>query len=328
MRTSMNPDGPVIGIDIGGANTKIASHDGQITELHYIPLWKDTRLPEILGEIIHRLKPVKVGVVMTGELADCFTDKKQGVSFIIDAVDALFPGSLYLNNRGRFIDSGGDIRALAAANWTASALIAGKGRDCIFADVGSTTTDLIPVKHGHPLAGTTDFQRLGRHELLYRGILRTNIAALVDRIELGSCNYRLSSELFAQTADANLLLGNINREDYTCETADARGKTKKDAARRLARVVCADLTELDHEEIMAIARQVYEHQRDELTEALEILASRHGINAVVGAGLGEFIVLDAAKHAGLTCTLLSKAYGSDISKVFPAYAVACLVNDI
>ena len=324
----MNPDNPIIGIDIGGANTKIASHDGQITELHHIPLWKDTRLPEVLGEIIHRLKPAKVGVVMTGELADCFTDKKQGVSFIMEAVDAVFQGALYLNNRGEFIDSSGDIMSLAAANWTASALLAGKVRDCIFADVGSTTTDLIPVKHGRPLAGTTDFQRLGRHELLYRGILRTNIAALMERIGLGGNNYRLSSELFAQTADANLLLGNISQEDYTCETADTAGKTPKDAARRLARVVCADITELDFDDIMDIAWQVYYHQRDELAEALGILASLHGINTVVGAGLGEFIVRDAAKHAGLTCTLLSEEYSSDISKVFPAYAVACLVNDI
>jgi probable H4MPT-linked C1 transfer pathway protein len=214
---------------------------------------------------------------MTGELADCFTDKEQGVSFIMNAIDAVFPGALYLNNRGEFIDPGGDIRSLAAANWIASALLAGKGRDCIFADVGSTTTDLIPVKHGRPLAGTTDFQRLGRHELLYRGILRTNIAALMERIGLGSNNYRLSSELFAQTADANLLLGNISQEDYTCETADTSGKTKKDAARRLARVVCADTTELDSEDIMDIAWQVYYRQRDELAEALEILASQHGI---------------------------------------------------
>lgn len=324
----MNPNGPVIGIDIGGANTKIASHDGQITELHYIPLWKDTRLPEVLGEIIHRLKPAKVGVVMTGELADCFTDKEQGISFIMDAIDAIFPGALYLNNRGEFIDSGGDIRSLAAANWTASALLAGKGRDCIFADVGSTTTDLIPVKHGHPLASTTDFQRLGRHELLYRGILRTNIAALVDRVGLGSNNYRLSSELFSQTADANLLLGNISQEDYTCETADTAGKTPEDAARRLARVVCADTTELDIDDIMDIAWQVYYRQRDELAEALGILASQHDINTVVGTGLGEFLIRDATKHAGLACTLLSEEYGRDISKVFPAYAVACLVNDI
>lgn len=324
----MNQNGTVIGIDIGGANTKIASHDGQITELHYIPLWKDTRLPEVLGEIIHRLKPAKVGVVMTGELADCFSDKKQGVSFIMNAIDAVFPGAMYLNNRGEFIDSSGDIRSLAAANWTASALLIGKERDCIFSDVGSTTTDLIPVKHGRPLAGTTDFQRLGRHELLYRGILRTNIAALMELIELGGNNYRLSSELFVQTADANLLLGNISQEDYTCETADTGGKTPKDAARRLARVVCADTTELDSDDIMDIAWQVYYHQRDELAEALEILASIHGINTVVGAGLGEFIVRDAAKHAGLTCTLLSEEYGSKISKVYPAYAVACLVNDI
>ncbi len=68
----------ILGIDIGGANTKIASDDGKIVELHYIPLWKNTRLPEALLEIAGRLKPEKAGVVITGELADCFQDKEAG----------------------------------------------------------------------------------------------------------------------------------------------------------------------------------------------------------------------------------------------------------
>jgi len=68
----------VIGIDIGGANTKLASSDGSIIELHYIPLWKDTRLPTALKEAADRLQPDKLGVAMTGELADCFFDKEEG----------------------------------------------------------------------------------------------------------------------------------------------------------------------------------------------------------------------------------------------------------
>ncbi len=59
----------ILGIDIGGANTKIASSDGKLVELHYLPLWKNSRLPEALLEISARLKPEKVGVVITGELA-------------------------------------------------------------------------------------------------------------------------------------------------------------------------------------------------------------------------------------------------------------------
>jgi uncharacterized hydantoinase/oxoprolinase family protein len=113
----MNSDRPVIGIDIGGANTKVASLDRQTAELHYLPLWKDTRLPEVLQEIVRRLQPRKVGVVMTGELADCFSDKEQGIRFIMDAVEAAFPKALYLNNRGEFIDRNGNIRSLFGANW-------------------------------------------------------------------------------------------------------------------------------------------------------------------------------------------------------------------
>jgi hypothetical protein len=39
----------VIGLDIGGANTKLASSDGTLVELHYLPLWKNTRLPFYKG---------------------------------------------------------------------------------------------------------------------------------------------------------------------------------------------------------------------------------------------------------------------------------------
>ena len=324
----MNPDGPIIGIDIGGANTKIASLDRIIAELHYMPLWKDTTLPQTLQEIAYRLEPSKVGVVMTGELADCFTHKKQGIRFIMKAVDAAFANARYLNNRGEFITGHKEISSLAAANWMASALHVGQTRDCIYVDAGSTTTDLIPVQDGRPRAGLTDFQRLGRHELLYRGILRTTIAALMDRIELDNIPYRVSSELFAQTADVNVLLGNITQEEYTCDTADGGGKTPADAAIRLARVVCADTTELTHENIMNIARQIYHYQKSELAEAMYILASEHGINTIVGAGLGEFLIRDAARHAHLTCSLVSEDVGTAISKVYPAYAVACLVNEI
>jgi len=324
----MNSDRPVIGIDICGANTKVASLDRQTAELHYLPLWKDTRLPEVLQEIVRRLQPRKVGVVMTGELADCFSDKEQGIRFIMDAVEAVFPKALYLNNRGEFIDRNGNIRSLFGANWMASSLVAGKEKNCIFVDIGSSSSDLIPVKDGQPLAGKTDFQRLGRHELLYRGILRTNIVAMMNNIELGTHRYRLSSELFALTADVYVLLGMIKLEDYTCETADGKGKSMADAARRLARVVCADTVELEFDEILNIARQVYEYQKHELAEAMGILSFKYGIDNIVGAGLGEFLIKDAASDAGLNCSLLSEVYGAVISKVFPAYAVAYLVNEI
>ena len=316
----------ILGIDIGGANTKIASDDGKIVELHYIPLWKNTRLPELLLEIAGRLKPQKVGVVITGELADCFPDKEAGLSYIIDAVNSAFTNAFFLDNNGVLTQE--KIRSIAAANWMASALLIGKEfGDCIFLDIGSTTTDIIPIKNGLPLAGKTDFERLKKGELVYSGALRTNIAAILKSVTFGNIESRISSELFAITADAYTVLGLIKPQNYTCDTPDGAGKTILDAKRRLARVVCADLSEITDEEIFSIARQVMEAQVSDIKDALCEISKKHDIRRIVACGLGEFLAKKAAIESGFEIILISERYGTEISKVFPAYAVAKLLKD-
>ncbi|VVB53954.1 4-[[4-(2-aminoethyl)phenoxy]-methyl]-2-furanmethanamine-glutamate synthase [uncultured archaeon] len=318
----------ILGIDIGGANTKIASDDGKIAELHYIPLWKNTRLPEALLEIAGRLKPEKISVVITGELADCFPDKEAGLSYIIDAVNNAFENAFFLDNNGNFTKK--KIRRIAAANWMASSLLTGKDfGDCIFLDIGSTTTDIIPIKNGEPLAGKTDFKRLKKGELVYSGALRTNIAAILKRVTFGNMNIesRVSSELFAITADAYIVLDLIKPQNYTCDTPDGAGKTVLDAKRRLARVVCADLCEIQDEEIFSIASQVMEAQVNEIKDALCEISKKHGLRRIVSCGIGEFLAKKAAKESGLEIILISEKYGTEISKVFPAYAVAKLLKD-
>ncbi|CAG0964819.1 (4-(4-[2-(gamma-L-glutamylamino)ethyl]phenoxymethyl)furan-2-yl)methanamine synthase [Methanosarcinales archaeon] len=316
----------ILGIDIGGANTKIASDDGKIVELHYIPLWKNTRLPEALIEIAGRLKPQKVGVVITGELADCFPDKEAGLSYIIDAVNSAFTNAFFLDNNGVLTQE--KIRSIAAANWMASSLFIGKEfEDCLFLDIGSTTTDIIPIKNGLPLAGKTDFERLKNGELVYSGALRTNIAAILKSVTFGNIGSWISSELFAITADAYTVLGLIKPQNYTCDTPDGAGKTIPDAKRRLARVVCADLSEITDEEIFSIARQVMEAQVNDIKDALCEISKKHGIRRIVACGLGEFLAKKTAIESGFEIILISERYGTEISKVFPAYAVAKLLKN-
>lgn len=315
----------ILGIDIGGANTKIASSDGRLVELHYIPLWKNTGLPELLLDTSARLRPEKAGVVITGELADCFPDKETGISYIIDAVNSAFNDAYFMDSSGVFTKQ--KKRELAAANWMASALIVARDfKDCIFVDIGSTTTDIIPIKKGIPLAGRTDYERLKRSELVYTGVLRTNIAAILDTVRLNGATSRISSELFAQSADAYLVLGLISGEEYTCDTADKAGKTALDSKRRLARVVCADLTEIGDEELFSIAQQVIEKQIKDIMDALQDASKRNGIKKIVACGLGEFLAQKAAQKLGFDVVLVSEKYGKEITKVFPAYAVAQLLS--
>ncbi len=318
----------IVGIDIGGANTKMASSDGKTSKLYYVPLWKETSLPEVIQEITKTHQPDKLAIVMTGELADCYEDKDEGVKGIVSAVEDNFEGDIhYMGVSGEFTSEIPKPRDLAAANWVASAQLIGKEvGDAIFVDMGSTTCDIIPIKNGKPVAHTTDTGRLAHGELLYEGALRTNVAAVLDRVNIEMGNCRVSSELFATTADAYRLLGNIDEATYTCETADGGGKGIEDASRRLARVVCADLKDISPEDVEQIALSIKEKQINEIQNGVREVARKHHLDTVVCAGLGEFLIAEACENMEMECFSTAQRWGKEISKVFPAYAVAKLLE--
>lgn len=314
----------ILGLDIGGANTKAASFDANFVESVYLPLWSGAPLDAYLKKLAEKKDPKSVGVVMTGELADCFSDKVAGILHIMEAVKLAFNCPLFFWGVNGFDRA--NLRELAGANWSASAnFLAEEVGDCIFVDMGSSTTDLIPIK-GKPKAASADYQRLIRGELIYSGMLRTSIGALLHSAKIDGQRVPLSSEMFAITADANLALKEITENEYTCDTPDDAGKDRQSALRRLARSVCADLDELGESGAIEIARQANWHQERILRRQLKRLASVHDLNEVVAAGIGEEMIKRSSSQLGLDCTGLSDLYGKRISGVFPAYAVARLVE--
>ncbi|MDY6865098.1 MAG: hydantoinase/oxoprolinase family protein [Halobacteriota archaeon] len=324
----------ILGIDVGGANTKIVSSDGRFAELHYLPLWKESDLLSLLIDARERTNPSAVGIVMTGELSDAFESKEDGSRYIYDAVSEVFPEALYLSvDSSLERDISGDISRFFAANWVASSSYVGlTKRDAIFVDIGSTTTDLIPISDGVPLAEKSDFKRLKSDQLIYSGVLRTNIASLLHEFKFGSEVCRSSSELFAITADAYLLLKDITSGDYTCEVpdwytyGDGSGKDIHSVMKRLARVVCCDIDELGEDNIISLAKQVKERQIDDLAIALSKLKERFGLSDIVACGLGEFLAIEAASRLDMNCTSIAKDLGRSISLSFPAYSVAGLLE--
>jgi probable H4MPT-linked C1 transfer pathway protein len=317
-----------IGIDVGGANTKVASVSGAAASF-YVPLWEESSLEAVLRSIKNQFQPKRVGVVMTGELADAFTSKTEGVCAIASAVDSVFARPYYLNVRGQFTSSISEKDALlyAASNWIASAWFLTKSfKDCIFADVGSTTCDIIPIKNGKPVALTTDSERLRKNQLIYMGVLRTNVATLLRSVRLKGETYRLASELFSITADVHRVLHNIGQQSYTCATPDSRSHDLEACYRRIARLLLYDLDEFGRENAYEVARQVERAQINELAGTLKYQAREFELQTVVGAGLGEFLIAKAASKAGLECRLLSQQYGQELSRVFPAFAVAKLAK--
>ncbi len=317
-----------IGLDIGGANTKVASASGT-TGNFYLPLWREQDLTSLLQSIKQKLEPANVGVVITAELADAFPTKKAGLRYVESCVRSVFKDPYFFSIDGCFSQSIDDERwtTFAASNWAASAAFLGTIiNDCIFTDVGSTTCDIIPIEGGKSVASPTDFQRLSRDELIYMGVLRTHLATLLHAVYLNGKRYRISSELFAITADVHRILGNISEEQYTCDTPDGRLRDEDACMQRVARTLLCDLTELSREDIFHVARSVDRAQVGMLADSLARHAKERGLDRVVGAGLGEFVISRAAATRDLEYCSLAHHFSDNIAEVFPAYATAQLLQ--
>ena len=101
----------------------------------------------------------------------------------------------------------------AAANWHALATFAGRlvpDRPALLIDIGTTTADLIPLNEGVPVpVGRTDRERLQSGELVYSGVKRTPVCALVSEIPFRGQLCPVAAEFFATTLDVYLALGLI-----------------------------------------------------------------------------------------------------------------------
>lgn len=146
-----------------------------------------------------------------------------------------------------------------------------------------------------------------------------------------SCLSRVSSELFAQSADVHLILGNISEEDYTVETADGKEKTRKAALARLAHVVCADTEMLTEKEIVQIAEHVWDKQVEQIASGLtqvcrRITESTEENVEVVVTGFGRnFLARKAARQTGLNeINDFGEFVGDNVSRVTTAFAMALM----
>ena len=163
-----------------------------------------------------------------------------------------------------------DYLSVSASNWIATSLVFGeRERLGILLDMGTTTLDLIPIKDGQPVTiGKNDVDRLINYELFYSGVLRPPIASIVKNVPFRDTLCPISFERFALMADVYLILGLITKQEYTCDTADGRGKTPHECYARLSRIICGDLNLITEKEIKEIAEYIYKAQKELIQDAI------------------------------------------------------------
>jgi probable H4MPT-linked C1 transfer pathway protein len=306
-------------------------------------LWKrPDELSQVLAALAATFPPCdRVALTMTAELCDCYRTKSVGVNAVLDAVQDAFLGRPVdvWGVDGRFHDIAA-IRqqpALAAAsNWLALATLvarlvpAGPG---LLIDIGTTTTDLIPLESGRVAArGRTDTERLQNGELVYAGVRRTPICALATELPFRGMPTGLAAELFASTLDIYLTLGEIPPDPKDLSTADGRPATKAASRDRLARMIGTDRDSFSADDALAFAQAA----DGALLARLEAAADRawgatmgRPRSAVV-AGSGEFLARRLAERIiepGGNIIGLNEAWGSVASSAGCAHALLVLAGE-
>lgn len=330
----------VVGLDIGGANIKAADNDRRIAARPF-EIWKSPDgLAAVLEEMLQEFAPWDaLTATMTAELADCFETKSQGVDSVLRALEHSARGApLFVWQTGaEFVspDVARDIPMLvAAANWHALATWVGRmvpSGAALLIDVGSTTTDIIPLRNGVPIpSGLTDCERLQSGELVYSGVRRTPLCAIAHTIPFRDTYCPLAAELFATTLDVYLSLGTIEEDPTDCDTANGRPATISAAHDRLARAVCCDRTEFNADDAQLMASFLADVQRQRIAGALDrVLRSLEDpCTQVVISGSGSFLGRQiVGEHATLKeaeVFHLSSLYDEDASESACALAVAQL----
>lgn len=346
--------GRVWGFDIGGANLKLAclnrSQGTLISRQQGFPLW---RSPNDLGMALQSLTsqldaPEHIVVTMTGEIADCYASKAEGVASIVSQCEQAFE-SLGISIRYYSQESNRpeacwlDAQAacenwidVAAANWHAvsrlwgdylSQMLESTG---LIADLGSTTLDLTKVVPNRPSWTGSDWERIRDGRLVYTGARRSPLSMILSEVKYRDRTFPLAQELFATIHDTYLITGLAAEDINDNATADGRAATKNCAAQRIARLFCSDLLELPDDFVQTVAAQAQWKHCELLATALSRqLCMEPQPKWLLLLGEGESLLRLALRHDNsvpFSGVILSgnEMLGPECSRIMPAVAVAIL----
>ena len=339
----------IVGWDIGGAHLKavLLNDGGKIIKVLQLPcqLWRGLAQLELaMNNALQafKIKPSDAvhAVTMTGELVDCFANRHEGVMAIASlSVKLLGKETLfYAANSGfvRLQKVNHLTNEIASANWHASAsALAMHVSDALFIDIGTTTTDIIAIEAGKvKTAALSDAARMRDDSLVYTGVVRTPMMALAQKLPFEGEQINVAAEYFATMADVYRLTAELKSDD--AETADGKGKTALESARRLARMIGHDVETKPIETWKNLAETCKTVQIQHIKSA--VLKHLKPNTTIIGAGTGSFLVQQIANDldrdylpayqpiSTAFAALIDESKQADLERCFSAFALACLAN--
>ncbi|QDT09434.1 hydantoinase/oxoprolinase family protein [Stieleria marina] len=329
-----------VGVDIGGANLKYVSYEDTEALASNFPMWRQAdQLSDAMVKDVQQFGHVdSLAVTMTGELADCFVDRQQGVEHIVDHVLAMaqrlsISHVCFYGVDGKFHDAAWAVAnadVIAAANWHALANYIGQTirSDALLIDIGSTTTDLIPISAGQVATeAQTDHDRLVEGSLVYVGRRRTPVCGLVDHLAFRGTEATVMNEFFATIDDALIVLGRTEPLENDCDSADGKPRTIAFAANRLARMIGLDRRTVSEQDAQDLATQVVDAANKRIVDGITRLGLDIGTMDIVLSGHGPNLLnKNAFDLPGKPSrTMMEDIIGEAVCRAAPAFAVAALL---
>ncbi|SAK73491.1 hypothetical protein AWB75_04025 [Caballeronia catudaia] len=348
-------EAPVFGWDVGGAHVKVSvtTRAGVLADVAQwaCPLWQGiAHLERVIDAVFERWPgaadaTARHAVTMTGEMVDLFGDRAQGVRTLTRVLaQRLGPRTMFFaggNEQGGWLARSACAdgwRKVASANWLATAQwVATCVPDAVLVDIGSTTTDIIPIVGGRVIArGSNDAERLITGELVYQGVVRTPLCGVAHRIVFRGETAGVMNEWFATTADVYRLTGELWPEHDQHPSADNGPKTEAASRARIARMIGRDAADASDGEWRRFA-QTWRHEqlRALETNLARVSAQDAALAAapIIGAGCGRFLAAALARQEArgyIDFARLAGVPGDDatraewVSTCAPSVAVALL----
>ncbi|MDR5739978.1 hydantoinase/oxoprolinase family protein [Caballeronia sp. LZ016] len=351
--TAQSGNAPVFGWDVGGAHVKVsmASRGALVDVAQWAcPLWQGIPHLERVIECAFERWPsaahasARHAVTMTGEMVDLFADRAEGVRTLARTLaQRLGPRTMFYGGESNWLARSACAdgwRKVASANWLATAQwVATRVPHALLVDIGSTTTDIIPIIDGRIAArGMNDAQRLASGELVYQGVVRTPLCGVAHRIVFRGESTGVMNEWFATTADVYRLTGELWDAHDQHPSADNGPKTEVASRARIARMIGRDAGDASADEWRRFAL-AWRHEQLRTLEAslVRVCAQHASLTAapIVGAGCGRFLAealarqeargyIDFARLAGISNADDERAEW--VSTCAPSVAVALLAS--
>lgn len=183
--------------------------------------------------------------------------------------------------------------------------------DGILLDIGSTTTDIVP------LAGDL-------------------VCSLSEHVPFEGDWVRLTAEHFSTAADVHRLIGALPAEANQQPTANRASRSVPDSARRLARMIGRDLESASLVQWRDLAAYLADEQLARILRGCRRVRSRGQVPGgapVVGAGSDRFLAARVANALGRSyrdfaelCTTDDQRVARQAADCAPAVAVAYLAR--